>query len=196
MAAAVFASGVVIGVALVVLLIATLMLQPDFRLWPTPGNGSWQGYVFWPLFRSLNVLCFVIAILDSERLLGLPGWLRLAMLAALGMAIAAFRYAFTALGRDNSYCAQDGLVTGGIYQWSRNPQNAMLVVVYACLAVVADTPMTYALCGLMITVYVLMVLAEEPWLEGIYGEPYRAYCRQVPRFFNWSRARRHLGRAA
>lgn len=196
MAATIFVLASAIGIALVTLLFATLLLQPEFRLWPTPGDGSWQGYVFWPLFRSLNVLCFVMAFLDAERLLGLPGWLRLLVMIGLAVAIAAFRYAFKALGRDNSYCAQDGLVTEGIYQWSRNPQNAMLIVVYVCLAIVADTPMTYALCSLMVTVYVLMVHAEEPWLAAIYGEAYRDYCRKVPRFFNWSLARHRLAKAA
>ena len=92
------------------------------------------------------------------------------------------------LGRDNSYGAQDGLVTGGIYRWTRNPQNAMLVVVYACLAFAVDGAATYLLCAAMMAVYILMVLVEEPWLEAIYGERYRRYCARVPRFFNWRRA--------
>ena len=92
------------------------------------------------------------------------------------------------MGRDNSYCAQDGLVTDGIYRWTRNPQNAMLIVVYGCLAIAADSAPTYALCAAMMAVYTLMVLAEEPWLEAAYGEPYRRYCSRVPRFFNWRRA--------
>ena len=40
----------------------------------------------------------------------------------------------------------------------------------------------------MMAVYVLMVVAEEPWLAAAYGESYRRYCRRVPRFFNWRRA--------
>ena len=39
----------------------------------------------------------------------------------------------------------------------------------------------------MMAVYVLMVLAEEPWLAAAYGEPYRRYRSRVPRFFNWRR---------
>lgn len=195
MATLLYALGAAIGIALIALLVATL-LKPSLRIWPTPGDGSWQGYVFWPLFRSLNVLCFLVAAADTERLLGISGWMRLVTLLFLGISLALFRYAFQALGRDNSYCAQDGLVTGGIYQWSRNPQNAMLVVVYACLAFVADSPKAYVLCAAMIAAYVLMVLAEEPWLASIYGEPYRVYCRQVPRFFNWSLARSKLRRLA
>jgi protein-S-isoprenylcysteine O-methyltransferase Ste14 len=186
MAELVFAVGGVIAVLLVGLLLVTLVL-PSFRIWPTPGPGSWQGYVFWPLFRSLNVLCFAAALADRTPALGLPLWLRGLALLVLAGSVASFAYAFRVLGRDNSYCAQDGLVTTGIYRWTRNPQNAMLVVVYACLAVAADSLSAWLLCAAMMAVYVLMVLAEEPWLEAAYGEPYRSYCREVPRFFAWRR---------
>jgi protein-S-isoprenylcysteine O-methyltransferase Ste14 len=186
MATALFMVAAATGIALVALLVLTLAVR-SLRIWPTPGTGSWQGYVFWPLFRGLNLMCFAVALTDPGRVLGLPQWARLAVLGLLVGAVLLFRYAFRMLGRDNSYCAQDGLVTGGIYQWSRNPQNAMLMVVYACLAVAADGPRAYLVCALMIMAYGLMVLAEEPWLASIYGEPYRDYCRSVPRFFNWAR---------
>ncbi|HZT46457.1 MAG TPA: methyltransferase [Hyphomicrobiaceae bacterium] len=187
MTTALFAIGVVAAAALLGLLVLTLTC-PRLRIWPTPGPGSWQSYVFWPLFRSLNVLCFAVALLDRGRVVGLPLWLRAAALALLAGSLALFVYSFRVLGRDNSYGAQEGLVTGGIYRWTRNPQNAMLIVVYGCLAVAADGPSTYVLCAAMMAAYALMVLAEEPWLGAVYGEPYRRYCRRVPRFFNWRRA--------
>jgi protein-S-isoprenylcysteine O-methyltransferase Ste14 len=64
----------------------------------------------------------------------------------------------------------------------------MLMLVYGALAITADSGPTYLLCAAMIAVYFLMVLLEEPWLAGIYGEAYRHYCQRVPRFFNWRRA--------
>ena len=70
----------VIALALPALLVLTLVV-PTLRLWPTPGTGTWQSYVFWPLFRSLNVLCFVLALIDRTPYLGLPLWLRLMALA-------------------------------------------------------------------------------------------------------------------
>ena len=182
-----FTIGAVVAAVLLGLLVLTLLVRP-LRIWPTPGSGSWQGYVFWPLFRSLNVLCFAVAIADRTDFLGLPAWTRLVAFALLMASIALFIYSFRVLGRDNSYGAQDGLVTGGIYRWTRNPQNAMLIVVYGCLALAADSAPTYVLCAAMMAVYALMVLAEEPWLEAAYGEPYRRYCSRVPRFFNWRRA--------
>jgi protein-S-isoprenylcysteine O-methyltransferase Ste14 len=180
-----------VGLAVAGLLLGLLlltMLVPALRIWPTPGPGSWQGYVFWPLFRGLNVLCVLMALVDRAVYLGLPVWIRALAGIVLAASVAVFIYSFRVLGRDNSYGAQDGLVTRGIYRWTRNPQNAMLMVVYAALAVTADNGPTYLLCAAMIAVYFLMVLLEEPWLAGIYGEPYRRYCQRVPRFFNWRRA--------
>jgi protein-S-isoprenylcysteine O-methyltransferase Ste14 len=183
----VFMVGLAVAVVLLGLLLLT-MLFPALRIWPTPGEGTWQSYVFWPLFRGLNVLCFAMALADRTTLLGLPTWLRALAGILLAGSVALFVYSFRLLGRDNSYGAKDGLVTGGIYRFSRNPQNAMLAVVYGCLAVAADGGPSYVLCAAMIAVYILMVLLEEPWLAAAYGESYRRYCRRVPRFFNWRRA--------
>jgi protein-S-isoprenylcysteine O-methyltransferase Ste14 len=187
MAIVVFLLGATAAVLLLALLSLTLVSR-QFRIWPTPGAGSWQSYVWWPLFRGLNALCFAVALLDRTPFLGLPLWLRTIAFAVLAASIALFVTAFRVLGRDNSYGAQDGLVTGGIYRWSRNPQNAMLVVVYGALAVAADSGQAYLLCAAMMVVYALMVFAEEPWLEAAYGQAYRHYCARVPRFYNWRRA--------
>ena len=108
MAAVLFTIGAVIAAALLSLLVLTL-LSRSFRIWPTPGEGSWQSYVFWPLFRSLNVLCFAVALTERTSYLGLPIWLRLVAFGLLAASLAVFIYSFRVLGRDNSYGAQDGL---------------------------------------------------------------------------------------
>ena len=186
-ASVLFIVGSAVSAVLLALLVLT-MLFPQLRIWPTPGPGSWQSYLFWPLFRGLNVLCFATALAaDHASPLGLPLWLRGLAAALLVASLALFIYSFRVLGRDNSYGAQQGLVTRGIYRWTRNPQNAMLVVVYASLAVAVDSAPAYVLCAAMMAVYVIMVLLEEPWLEGVYGVAYRRYCARVPRFFNWRR---------
>jgi protein-S-isoprenylcysteine O-methyltransferase Ste14 len=195
--------GIATGISLVLLLVATL-LRPTLRIWPTPGPGSRQSHVFWPLFRGLNVLSVSVAAATAAMVsstgsatgpatiaeaaaLGLPFAVRCVALAVAVLAFLLFLYAFHVLGRDNSYGAREGLVTEGIYRWSRNPQNALLMVVHGALAVAADTLAAWAVGGSMVAVYALMVSCEEPWLEAAYGEAYREYCRRVPRFFGWAR---------
>jgi protein-S-isoprenylcysteine O-methyltransferase Ste14 len=180
-----------VAVALIGLLLATVRHRP-LRFWPTPGPGTWQYRTFWPLFRGLNVLCVASAVLHRTPTLGVPTSLRVVAGLVLAAAFGVFLYAFFRLGRDNSYGADDGLVTAGIYQWSRNPQNAMLIVFYGALALVADSLPTAIFCVAMMLAYHLMVLAEEPWLVEHYGPAYTAYTRTVPRYFNWARL---LGRA-
>ena len=185
--------GIGVGALLIALLLATLA-HPTFRIWPINAPGTAKSLLWWTLFRGLNVLAFATAVTSTRRagFLGLPLAVRLFAALALVGAIAVFVYAFRVLGRDNSYGASDGLVTSGIYQWTRNPQNVMLMAVYTALALAADSGPAYLVCGAMIAVYYLMIRAEEPWLAGIYGDAYRDYCARVPRIFNW---RRLLGRA-
>lgn len=184
MAMLVFGLGAVVASLLVGLLLATIARR-SLHIWPTPGRGTWQHTSFWLLFRGLNILCVAVAALDRTPLLGLPPWARGTAALALAAAFGVFLFSFLKLGRDNSYGADNGLVTAGIYQWSRNPQNAALIVFYMALAVVSDNLPTTILCAAMATAYHLMVLAEEPWLADSYGEAYRAYCKTVPRYFNW-----------
>ena len=184
-----FAVGVAAAVALIPLLLLTV-IDPKSRIWPTPGPGSWQGYVFWPLFRSLNVLPFllaVLALLDREQMLGLPAAARLVALAVCGCAGLFYVYSILVLGRSNTYCGKDGLVARGVYRWTRNPQYAAAIPMFATLALAADSMPTYVIAAGVIAVYWLMTLAEESWLEGVYGQEYVRYCRRVPRFFNWRR---------
>ncbi len=179
-----------LGVAALLLgLLVTTLIVPALHIWPTPGARRWQSYVWWPLFRGLNVLTAAVAFIARESAgdLGLPLWLRGVAAMVLLVALLLFLTAFVGLGRDKSYGAAGGLVTGGIYQWSRNPQNAMLIVVYGALALAVDNLAAYVLCAVMMAVYALMVFAEEPWLLKAYGESYQRYCADVPRFFNWRR---------
>jgi protein-S-isoprenylcysteine O-methyltransferase Ste14 len=183
----IFAIGLVVAGVLITLLLATLV-RPEMRIWPTPGERTWQSYLFWPLFRGLNALSLLAAAVTwPGGALGLPMWLRFFAALLLAASVGIFVYAFRVLGRDNSYGAADGLVTDGIYQWSRNPQNAMLMVVYGALAIAADSGAVFVLAGATMLVYWLMILLEEPWLKARYGEAYRSYCASVPRLFNWRR---------
>jgi protein-S-isoprenylcysteine O-methyltransferase Ste14 len=179
----VFASGLAVGATLDLLLLRTL-LAPPFRIWPTPEPGSWQSLTFWGLFRGGMVLTFVVALLDwnsaglldvSRYLIGLPLFL-------VGFGITVFGYFNLGLG--NTYCGADGLVSHGLYRFSRNPQYASSIMGLAGLAVCANSWLALPLAALMSGAYVLMALVEEAWLEQHYGPPYRDYCSRTARFID------------
>lgn len=180
---AVFVVGLIVGITLNFLMLRTLFFPP-FRVWPTPGPGTWQSVTFWTLFRAGMVLTFVIAILDwnsaglvdlSRLIIGLPLFL-------VGFGITVFGYFNLGLG--NTYCAADGLVSHGLYRFSRNPQYASSIMGLVGTVVMADSWLTVPLAFSAASVYVLMALTEEKWLEDRYGATYDAYKERTARFFD------------
>jgi protein-S-isoprenylcysteine O-methyltransferase Ste14 len=196
----VLAAGLLSAVPLLLFLCATLV-ERRVGIWPTPGRGTWQSIVFWVLFRTANVATLGLAMAGDAGLLSLPWFVRAVGLAVFAACGGLYLYALLALGRSNTYCERDGLVTRGLYRWTRNPQYATVIPAYAGLAVAADSGGVFLLASLLIGVYVMMAHAEEPWLSLHYGEAYRRYARAVPRFFGarrvcllWRLARLGSGR--
>ncbi|MGI8851739.1 MAG: methyltransferase family protein [Methyloceanibacter sp.] len=181
----VFAAGLAAGVTLDLLLLRSL-LAPPFRLWPAPEPGSWQSLTFWGLFRGGMVATFAVALLDWNSAV-LLDWSRLligAPLFLVGFGITICGY-FN-LGFGNTYCGADGLVSHGLYRFSRNPQYASSIMGLAGLAISANSWLAIVLAAVMGGAYVLMALVEEAWLEERYGPTYRDYCAHTARFLDVS----------
>jgi len=168
---------------LAVLMIATITSE-NFKLWPTPGKGSWQNRVFWPLFRTgmggLPVAAALLADLSGplwwlQLLIGIP-------LIVVGFGITF--YAYFDLGIENTYGADESLVTDGLYRYSRNPQYVASIMGYLGIGVAAGSWFVAVLVGLAVLVYSLMPLAEEPWLRKSFGKAYDDYMRTTPRFLS------------
>lgn len=179
----VFAVGFIVGVALDLLLLRTL-IAPPFRIWPTPEPGSWQSLTFWSLFRGGIVLTFVVAILDWNSA-GLIDWSRFiigAPLFLVGFGITVFGYFNLGLG--NTYCGADGLVSHGLYRFSRNPQYASSIMGLVGLVICANSWLALPLAVLMSGAYVLMALVEEAWLDRHYGASYGEYRERTARFLD------------
>jgi protein-S-isoprenylcysteine O-methyltransferase Ste14 len=179
----VFAAGLIVGATLNLLLLRTL-LAPPFRIWPAPEPGSWQSLTFWGLFRGGMVLTFVVAVLDwnsaglvdlSRLVVGVPLFL-------VGFGITVLGYFNLGLG--NTYCGADGLVSHGLYRFSRNPQYASSILGLVGLVICANSWFTLPLALFMIGAYVLMALVEEAWLDQHYGASYKEYCARTARFFD------------
>ncbi|MGQ0456859.1 MAG: methyltransferase family protein [Hyphomicrobium sp.] len=177
-----------VGALAAATLIPALMFglkRPQMRVWPAPPVGSLRSFVFWTLFRTLNIATLGLAALrlfQAERIDALQ-------LASLGLSAAAgvmYGRTLWVLGRKATYCQASGLETSGVYRWSRNPQYAAAIAAFACLAAGLTRVDVAALSAATIAVYALMARAEEPWLRHSYGAPYDAYAARVPRFFNFA----------
>jgi protein-S-isoprenylcysteine O-methyltransferase Ste14 len=84
------------------------------------------------------------------------------------------------IGIDEAACP--GLVTGGLYRFSRNPIFLGMFIVLAGLTVLLPTWLSVvALLGSIICVR-SQVLEEEAYLTATYGPAYQSYVRRVGRF--------------
>jgi len=76
-----------------------------------------------------------------------------------------------------------GLITTGIYRWSRNPQFLGFYLALLGMSLLGRSG--YALLLAIIAViycHYYIVKVEEPYLERIFGEEYRAYKLRTPRY--------------
>jgi protein-S-isoprenylcysteine O-methyltransferase Ste14 len=140
----VFAAGLAAGVTLDLLLLRTLF-APPFRIWPTPEPGSWQSLTFWSLFRGGMIATFAVAVLDwnSTPLLDWTRFIPGLPLGLIGLFITVCGYFNLGLG--NTYCGADGLVTGGLYRFSRNPQYTASIIGLVGLSSGANSILTIIL---------------------------------------------------
>ncbi len=168
-------------ITLNILLLATVFSR-SFKLWPTPSTKSWQHYTFWPLFRGGLGLTLIYALLtvswpgDGEMLRFAVGLL--CVCVGFGFTI----YGYFDLGIENTYGADEGLVTNGLYRYSRNPQYVASILGFFGTGLAHGGLHAAILCGLAILVYLIMPYTEEPWLERAYGDVYAAYKARTPRF--------------
>lgn len=179
---AILALGAGAALILCALLVYTL-LNPRFGFWPAADKAGWRHHTALTLFR---VFCGALVIFAGLEMLTapLPGLLNV----ALGLPVVAAAYGVTlwgyrSLGLENTYCGADGLVTGGLYAYSRNPQYVSSVLAGIGLAIAAGSWTVLALTGGLFAIYLLFALNEERWLAQGYGQAFMDYMRRTPRFF-------------
>jgi protein-S-isoprenylcysteine O-methyltransferase Ste14 len=167
------------------------------------------------LFRFRNAVfpvVFVVIVFLGRPLypFGSAAWDR--ALDAVGIALALGGQTLRALVIGLSYVVRGGkagkvhaedLVQEGIFAHSRNPLYVGNIAVFLGLFLVLNSWPGYLVgIPLVLLSYISLVRAEETFLLARFGEPYREYCRKVPRFlprwhglratiaeqrFNWQR---------
>jgi protein-S-isoprenylcysteine O-methyltransferase Ste14 len=139
------------------------------------------------LLLPLTVLVIVPALLEQRRLVA-SGWqlvggvlLLLIGLALMAMTIASF--ARTGGGTLAPWSPPQHLVVRGLYAYVRNPMilGVLVVLLGEALTFRSWPILLFAVFAFLLnTVY--FIFSEEPGLEKRFGEEYRAYKRNVPRW--------------
>jgi protein-S-isoprenylcysteine O-methyltransferase Ste14 len=158
------------------------LARPDLGLWPA--SDGWRHHLAFGLFRLFCGATVVFALCE----IGVNGWghwLRYAvglpiMITAFGITLWGYRF----LGLDNTYCESGGLVTGGMYAYSRNPQYVTSVLATVGLGITSGSFLTLAFAAALFALYFLFVLNEERWLVKGYGQAFQDYMRSTPRFLD------------
>lgn len=128
------------------------------------------------------------------RLIGAPGipfghWLEnsLGWFAAVGgaaimlTAMGLFRKAGT---HARPWKTTSGIVTDGVYRWTRNPMYLGMALIYAGLALILDSLVALVLLApLVLFIQKEVIEREEAYLESKFGETYRAYKASARRWF-------------
>jgi len=159
------------GIAAIFGLSVMAAVREDFQFFPPPNKQSWQHKTFLGLFRLFLYPLVVLTFLVFDPPEGTRAWVQygvggLLLLIGFGMAVRITLY----MGWRNAFGEKLGLMTTGWFGWSRNP-----IYVFTWLITL--------LLGAWIVMYLVAPLFEEPWLERQYGDDYRKYKRNVPRFF-------------
>jgi protein-S-isoprenylcysteine O-methyltransferase Ste14 len=170
-------------------LIGTLIV-PSLRIWPPPGQDTWQYRLTWALFGGACAGFLVLGGLDAGSL-GLHRWLGKAgtlivgsTLFMCGTTIAS--YAMGYLGLRGCLGLEAELVTEGPFAVSRNPGYVGDLILMAGYVILTDSRLAGLVAAGAALWFLLAPLAEELWLEKQYGKDYRRYKKQHPRFLGWS----------
>ena len=145
---------------------------------------------------TISILAVLTLIMDYFKIIPdiSSGILRIPkiILGILLIILAAVLWAKGALKSGILECVEDNrLLTSGIYAWCRNPiYSAFMFLIWGiCLIpsnmlILVNLPLSYILMGIFLRP------TEEKWLEELYGDEYREYCRNVNRAIPWKKRKK------
>lgn len=165
--------------------LAVNLYYPRIGLWPPPAAGTWQFWFVWVSYTLCGIGIGFVGLLDWGTL-GLDHWLiRIAGLTVVLFAVSFNEWSMRTLGDHQTLGLQGGLVSGGPYRYSRNPQYVAEILTYLGVVLITNS-LSAAVVGVFIILWFLMApFAEEPWLDRQFGEQFQTYCRRVPRFLGF-----------
>jgi protein-S-isoprenylcysteine O-methyltransferase Ste14 len=155
-----------------------------------PSDSDNAGVRFPPPLIYLGVLLIGIG---AERFVPLRHFgLDRSLLVILGLALVAagILLGVSAVGlfrrsdtTPEPWTSTTAIVTTGVYRYTRNPMYLGMALIYAGLAVVADSPLALVLLPVVLLIIQTQVIArEERYLAEKFGDAYLDYKRRVRRW--------------
>lgn len=141
------------------------------------------------IFPLLIVALFLVApppikLFGSVQYEGIKDILAF-LIALSGLAVrgVVIGYAYIKRGGVNKKVYADDLVTQGMFSLCRNPLYVGNMLIYIGVFIMHGNALVMtAGIGLYLFIYYCIIFAEEAYLEAKFGEQYRVYCRDVPRW--------------
>lgn len=177
MADPVFLTGTLSASALILLMAATVFSR-NFKFWP-PTERNWKWLTYW-ILAGLNTLAILVLVLNAVEPELTLRFLAGGLLAFTGTVVTAA--SILQLGFERTSGIQKDLIRKGFYRYSRNPQvlgNLLTLTGITVAVPQLEITVLSSLTGLWL---LIMIPAEEKWLEKEVGEEYREYMEEVPRF--------------
>lgn len=169
------------GIAIFLSLLVSLA-WPQRRIWPPPGRRSWQFAATWT-FYTINIGgAILLGLLDWDSYT-FSNWIRypiglLFIVGGLGLAFWGIR----TLGWHRTSGLKDSVARGGPYEFTRNPQYVGDALALLGYAILVNSSLVWVVNLLGILCFRITPFTEEPWLADQYGQAYRDYKQEIPRY--------------
>ncbi|MGI9362283.1 MAG: methyltransferase family protein [Parasphingorhabdus sp.] len=177
--------GISLGSVCIILALSFVAGRMDnFQFWPPPSSTSWQHRSFLMLFRCFVYPLILLSVLEFDINNIATRYVEIAVGTFLFCVGFGFAVRITLqMGWRNAFGEKRGLVTDGYFSISRNPVYVATWVGLVGWAFIINSTFVTILLGFWAALYLLAPIFEEPWLEEVYGDEFRAYKNQVRRFF-------------
>lgn len=140
----------------------------------------------WIIYISISILVLLSAWYSSLAFLNFSWWIAAVGLPLLGVGIGIAAISISQFNSIRRMSGQktDQLITSGIYQYSRNPQNVGWFLTLLGNAVIGAST-----SGVIFTIFFFLVIhyyiikVEEPFLHQLYGKRYTEYQHKTARYW-------------
>lgn len=156
--------------------------RPERRVWPPDNATTAIQFRVWFITVLIFAAAFFLGLLDWNYF-GLPAPIRWGIglpLILIGN-IVVWRGVHK-IGLAATSGEASGLQIDGLYSWSRNPQYVADIVILIGWGTLAASLWALPVLAMGLTVLLAAPLAEESWLEEVYGDSYRNYRSGVRRY--------------